>query len=62
MDDGHVDVDKLEETFLAKADSSWKPVASAAVDKCREEMASKIIKEDPIEHLFILVELFQYRD
>ena len=43
-DDGFVDVDKLEETFLAKADSSWKPVASAAVDKCRAEMASKIIK------------------
>jgi hypothetical protein len=44
MDDGFVDVDKLEEAFLAKADSSWKPVASAAVDKCRAEMASKIIK------------------
>jgi hypothetical protein len=57
-DDGHVDVDKLEETFLAKADSSWKPVASAAVDKCKEEMASIIIKEDPVERLFKLVELF----
>jgi hypothetical protein len=62
MEDGHVDVEKLEETFLAKADSSWKPVALAAVDKCKKEMAGKIIKEEHVERPSKLAELFQFRD
>jgi hypothetical protein len=41
LEDGHVDVEKLRERFLEKADGDWKPVADNAVTKCREELASK---------------------